>query len=74
MLQVHGSIHHEGKNSTRGVEKAVSNSAQYREWLSYLVSGMARAVTMMLYGGLIGRSLEYGYCDVECGYVIGRKF
>ena len=45
MLQVHGSIHHEGKNSTRGVEKAVSNSAQYREWLSYLVSGMARAVT-----------------------------
>ncbi|KAK2420516.1 hypothetical protein QL285_031235 [Trifolium repens] len=26
MLQVHGSIHHEGKNSTRGVEKAVSNS------------------------------------------------
>ncbi|KAK2403035.1 hypothetical protein QL285_052509 [Trifolium repens] len=45
MLQVHGSIHHEGKNSTRGVEKAVSNSAQYREWLSYLVSGMSRAVT-----------------------------
>jgi hypothetical protein len=33
------------KNSTRGVEKTVSNSAQYREWLSYLVSGMARAVT-----------------------------
>jgi hypothetical protein len=48
MLQVHGSIHHEGKDSTRGVEKAVSNSSQYREWLSYPVSGMARAVTQLM--------------------------
>jgi hypothetical protein len=36
------------KTPQGGVEKAVSNSAQYREWLSYLVSGMARAVTQLM--------------------------